>query len=185
MKKLLIVLSIVSLFIVHISCEKERLEDDATDQQETQDTLGNQEGNIAPDFTSRDQDSTLKSLSDFKGKYVYLEFWAAWCSPCRSENVHTLATYRKFKDENFTILQVSYDKTKEAWLTGIEEDTLGAWHHMSDVNYWDTETQSLYNVRAIPYGFLISPEGKILKRDIRYPQLDSVLTDIFNSTTLH
>ncbi|MBO9571394.1 MAG: TlpA family protein disulfide reductase, partial [Chitinophagaceae bacterium] len=79
---------------------------------------------IAPDFSQPGINWNLVSLSSFRGKYVLIDFWASWCSPCRAENPNLLKAYHKFKDKNFTVLAVSLDNQKRAWLDAIEKDGL-------------------------------------------------------------
>lgn len=137
-------------------------------------------GNLAPDFEVATPEGNMMKLSDLRGKYVLLDFWASWCSPCRGENPNVLANYEAFKNKNFTVFQVSLDKTKDAWLSAIKQDKLGDWFHASDLKYWDCAPAKLYNVRSIPANFLIDPEGKILATNLRGEDLGRKLGEILN-----
>jgi peroxiredoxin len=136
-------------------------------------------GVIAPDFTQNDPDGKPVKLSDFRGKYLLVDFWASWCGPCRQENPNVVKTYNEFKDKNFTILGVSLDREngREAWLKAIEKDQL-TWHHVSDLKYWNNEVSKLYMVRAIPDNFLIGPDGKIVARGLRGDKLREKLAEL-------
>lgn len=141
-------------------------------------------GVTAMDFTQNDPDGKPVKLSDFKGKYVLIDFWASWCGPCRSENPNVVEAFQKFKDKNFTILGVSLDggntkTTKEAWLKAIEDDKL-TWTHVSDMNGWNNEVSSAWGIRAIPANFLIDPQGKIVAKGLRGKALHDKLAELLN-----
>ncbi len=123
-------------------------------------------GGTAFDFQQNDPNGKPVKLSDFKGKYVLIDFWASWCVPCRKENPHVVAAYEKYKGKNFEILGVSLDADKASWLKAIKDDGL-TWTNVSDLKGWKNEVGELYAVKAVPSNFLISPEGKILAKDLR------------------
>lgn len=131
-------------------------------------------GSIAPNFSLKNPDGMLVSLSSFRGKYVYLDFWASWCQPCRLENPDLLKVYEKYRGQDFEVLGISFDKKKEAWLKAIAQDKL-TWAHVSDLKYFDSEMVDLYNIVNVPTTFLLDPEGVIIAKNIHATELAHIL----------
>lgn len=135
-------------------------------------------GAIAPEITLPNVDGDMVKLSDLRGKYVLIDFWASWCGPCRMENPNVVRVYEKYKDKGFEILGVSLDRSRQPWLNAIEKDGLG-WHHVSDLKYFQTQAAMDYGVSAIPYTVLLDPEGKIVATRLRGASLEQKLSEIF------
>lgn len=138
-------------------------------------------GSIAPDIILNDTSGVPISLASLRGKYVLLDFWAAWCRPCREENPNIVQNYNKYKSKGFEVYQVSLDRNKNDWVRGIIQDKL-TWVNVSDLKYYQSEAAEIYDVDRIPSAFLLDPDGKIIAKntDLRGSNLTKKLQEIFN-----
>lgn len=136
-------------------------------------------GNTAPDFAQRNVDGELVRLSDYRGQYVLIDFWASWCGPCRAENPNLKRAYDAFRSKGLEVIAVSLDDAKgeKAWKEAIEKDGL-TWVNVSDLKGWSNEAALLYGVRAVPSNFLIDPDGKIVALNLRGERLHEVLGEL-------
>ncbi len=123
-------------------------------------------GDMAPDFTATKYDGTTFKLSDYRGRYVLVDFWATWCGPCIGAIPHLEKVYKDFAGERFEIIGLSLDAKIEAPKKFHEERPSGWVHgHLGD---WNTsQTPKDYGVKGIPSIWLIGPDGKIVARDLR------------------
>ncbi|RKE57255.1 TlpA disulfide reductase family protein [Sphingobacterium detergens] len=136
-------------------------------------------GNRALDFTLNSTQGQPVSLSSFKGKYVLLDFWASWCSPCRDLHPHMIKVYEKYKSENFEIVAVSMDSKKEAWLKAIKQDGI-PWIQLSDLKGLKNQAAILYGITGIPQNFLIDPNGVIIGKELKGEALDKRLAEVLD-----
>lgn len=136
-------------------------------------------GSSATNFALKDTSAKEVNLSDYKGKYVLLDFWASWCTPCRADNPHLVAAYKQFHDKGFEILSVSLDleSRESAWIAAINHDKLNAWKHVADLRNPVNAAAKSYGVTGIPQNFLISPDGKIVSRSLRGGDLEKMLVN--------
>ena len=146
-----------------------------------------QPGNDAPDLQLKGPEGQDVRLSDLRGQVVLLDFWAAWCGPCRRENPNVVKVYNRYKDQGFTIFSVSLDglddgqaqrltpeqreeateNQRQKWIAAIEQDGLTWEHHGSELRKWSGEASAKYGVRGIPATFLIDRDGKIAEVGLR------------------
>ena len=127
-------------------------------------------GNVAYDFTLRDTTGKTYRLSDFRGKYVLLEFSASWCGWCKLEIPYLKRVYELVKDKGFVMFTVNLDKERKLWVEDVAKENL-PWPVISDLQAFDGELTRQYNVSGIPVIFLIDPEGKIVTNKLRGEQM--------------
>nr|WP_121271053.1 TlpA disulfide reductase family protein [Pedobacter schmidteae] len=132
----------------------------------------------ATNFIQHTAGGKAVGLTDFKGKYVFVDFWASWCGPCRGENPNVLRAYNSYKDVGLEILGVSFDDKKEAWMKAVKEDQM-PWTQISTLKGFENEAAKLYNVTGIPASLLINPEGEIIGYDLRGENLEKKLLEVF------
>ncbi len=158
-------------------------------KQGRQGNVGTNIGNIAPDLSMKGTDrEKTHTLSDLRGNVVLVDFWASWCGPCRRENPNLVRAYEKYKDaefkdaEGFKIYSVSLDKNQKAWKKAIEKDELDWEHHVSDLNFWNSRAVKKYNIKGIPYNFLLDKNGKIVAKNLRgrklHTEIDGMVEEL-------
>ncbi len=135
-------------------------------------------GKPAIDFAQPDIDGNMVKLSDYKGKYLLIDFWASWCGGCRAENPNVMKAYEKYHAKGLEILSISMDNSKKAWLKAIQDDKL-PWKQVSDLKGWDNTAGKSYMIQAIPENFLIGPDGNIIAKSLRGEGLGKTLSEIF------
>lgn len=142
-------------------------------------------GKIAPKFSSPNPNGKMVALDDIRGKVTIIDFWAAWCGPCRRENPNVVKVYEKYHDKGLEIIGVSLDgnrrqkEPKAAWLKAIEDDKLD-WHHVSSLQYFNDPVAKLYSVNSIPRTFIIDEEGKIVAKNLRGKALEDKIAQLLN-----
>ncbi len=136
-------------------------------------------GDIANEITQVTPNGETIKLSDYRGKYVLLDFWSSGCGPCRSANKWLRKEYSKYNQKGFEIFGVSGDIDHKSWTYAIEQDSI-PWTNVCDLKGWTSETFLMYGVKGIPFGFLINPDGIVIKKGIlNQSDLEVLLKRIF------
>ncbi|MEM9075990.1 MAG: TlpA disulfide reductase family protein [Bacteroidota bacterium] len=144
------------------------------------DKLKNTEiGSVAPEFSAPTPQGDLLALSDIKGKVTLIDFWAAWCRPCRLENPNIVEVYKKYHDKGLNVVGVSLDARAEDWNKAIEADGL-EWNHISNLKRFQDPIAQLYNINAIPAAFLLDENGVIVAKNLRGPALEQKVAELLN-----
>ena len=142
-------------------------------------------GKIAPEFSGHTPEGKILGLKDVKSNVTIIDFWAAWCGPCRRENPNLVKLYEKYHDKGLEIIGISLDGTmrqpdpKKAWLKAIADDKL-TWPQISNLNYFNGPIAKMYGVQAIPASFILDADGKIIAKKLRGPALEAKIAELLD-----
>ncbi|WP_228851316.1 TlpA disulfide reductase family protein [Aegicerativicinus sediminis] len=140
-------------------------------------------GKVAPNFSAPTPEGTQLSLNDVKGKVTIIDFWAAWCGPCRRENPNLVRIYNKYHSKGLEIIGVSLDGNrnqkdpKTAWVEAIKNDKLD-WSQVSNLQYFNDPVAQLYNINSIPATFILDSDGKIAAKRLRGDALEAKVAEL-------
>ena len=139
-------------------------------------------GQFAPNFTLNDTTGNPVSLSSLKSKVLLVDFWAAWCGPCRAENPNVVKAWEKYRAKGFDLLGVSFDTNRDKWIKAIKDDKLN-WTQISDLKGWGNEAGKLYGINSIPANVLLDRDKKIIASNLRGEELFKKLEELLGPET--
>jgi len=142
-------------------------------------------GKKAPNFRSPKPNGEFITLDEVKGKATIIDFWAAWCGPCRRENPNVVNVYEKYHDKGLEIISISLDgrsnqqDSRQQWLKAIEDDNMN-WHHASSLMYFRDPVAEMYNISSIPATFILDENGIIVAKNLRGPALGNKIAEMLD-----
>jgi peroxiredoxin len=169
MRKITLILSLLSIVWLS-SCKK--------DEEGSTPEVAVKIGALAPDFNLADANGTFFKLSDYRGKYVVVDFWAAWCSICRTENPKMEALYNNYKNKNVQFIGACLDANVDNWKNVVAEDGL-TYLQLHDAEAFDSDVAKTYGLQMVPFMMLLDESGKILTFTSRVVDIESRLASEF------
>ncbi len=128
-------------------------------------------GRKAPNFTAPNSVGETVSLENTIKKVTLIDFWAAWCKPCRIENPNLVRLYNKYNQHGFEIVGVSLDKDYDNWIQAIKDDGL-VWPQVSNLKFWKEPIAQQYNITSIPASFLLDENGVVIAANLKGDALE-------------
>lgn len=136
-------------------------------------------GSTVENFKGPQPDGTEIELYDHLGKITLIDFWAAWCKPCRLENPNIVSVYKDYRDKGFTVVGVSLDTSKSRWTQAIADDQLD-WTQISHLQRFRGPIARSFNITAIPSSFLVDENGVIIAKNLRGYQLRQKISELLD-----
>jgi len=131
------------------------------------------------DFVLRDSSGNEIDTKQFKGKYTLIVCWTSWCGPCRAEHPDLNVLYKKYKDKDFAIVGVSFDRDKQKWKQAIAKDQL-LWPQLIDPNAFDGEMAKYYGIESVPASYLLDKDGKIVSVGLTAEEIEGMIKSILD-----
>ena len=137
-------------------------------------------GNIPYNFKAQDIRGKNVALLDFRGKYLYIDFWASWCIPCREQIPNLKKIFNQYHSYGLEILTISIDKDIEQWKAAIVKDDIGNWYNILANKEIEDNYDNVNN--PIPSGMLIGQDGKIVWKSGADETLEVALKRLINKS---
>jgi peroxiredoxin len=134
-------------------------------------------GKVAPAIAMKDANGKPWALSNFKGRYLLIDFWASWCPPCRIQNRAVVKLYQQYKAKGFDVVGFSLDFDNKAWRQAIIHDKL-PYTQLSDLKGWDSPVRKAYGLYLLPKNFLLDSKGVIIAKDLDGEALEKKLAEL-------
>ncbi|MDD7236298.1 MAG: TlpA disulfide reductase family protein [bacterium] len=136
-------------------------------------------GSVAPEFRLKGPDGKELALSDFRGKYVVLDFWASWCGDCRRDIPNIKAMYENYSKKGVEFVGVSFDDNAERWQNAIKEFGL-KYHQVNELKKWKTtDIYAAYGIKWIPTIYIIGPDGKVKLATVLSERAEQFLHNLY------
>ncbi len=116
-------------------------------------------------------------LDLYKGKVVYLDFWASWCRPCKNQMPYSKKIKEQFKDKDVVFVYISSDRDPKAWRNGVSQLNIEGENYLTNGKVYNGYN-SRFNVRTIPRYILIDKEGNVVSDNAKRPSNPGIVEDI-------
>lgn len=131
-------------------------------------------GDQVPDIVLTGADGKSYRLSDSKGKYVLVDFWASWCAPCRKSNKQLGPIYDLYRKKGFEIFGISLDENLASWKKAMAADKIN-WIQTQESGGWNAPVALQWNIEQLPTSYLLDKTGKVISIDPSAGEIEQVL----------
>jgi peroxiredoxin len=145
-------------------------------------TFKSSKGVIVPDFEYEDQNGKKVKLSDFREKYVFIEFLTHWCPYCKAQVPHFKKLKVKYKDKPIEFITISLDKQKDKnkWKEFLKKENLNGIELIADKSF-NYNFAKFFQIIGIPTFVLLNKEGKVLKRRALWPSNENEIKELLDT----